>query len=285
MTPEYRINAETQIKSYLLRNDIAGIKNMQVERTFNDFDSEVHVWNVRTTNGNWWVVESEDLPMSLYTQNDFYFSADEAYSFHLGIIQRLNSRDQKNFSHIIAELPLDIDYVKSISRRLNKAATTLNDVKGPEDIQAIGLTCRESLIELTRVLAQENPDLIERNNLKVADFKGITKSIIEMYAHGSSNSKVRKHCRDVMEAAWGNSSEVVHSSNKNIPDAKICLLLTCTAVSLIQNLFFKYIGFDNEPKCPECKSLNFRISSTESSNAMVFNCNECNYKEDISVRE
>lgn len=282
MTPEYRKDAEQRIESYLSGNDINGIKYMQVEQTFSDFGSEIHVWNVRTNDGNWWVVEGEGVPMNLYTQNEFYFSADEAYSFHLGITQRLEAKYHNNFRHIIDEVPLDIEHIKSISRRLNSAAVELNNITGPEDIQSIGLTCRESLIELAGVLAQDNPGLLKDNDLKAADFKGIAKAIINLYAPGKSNSKLRKRSRNVVDAAWDHSSEVVHSPNKNIPDAKICLLLTCTAVSLIQNLFLKYLGFDNEPKCPECKSMDFELLSEEDSEELIFSCNKCGHKEIIA---
>ena len=61
----------------------------------------------------------------------------------------------KDFRHIIDELQLDIDKIKSIGRRLNNASQDLNNVAGPEDIQSIALTCRESLIDLAKVLASK----------------------------------------------------------------------------------------------------------------------------------
>lgn len=282
MTPEYRIDAEQRIASYLANNDVDDIKNMQVEQTFDDLGHEVHVWNIRTGGGNWWVVEGESAPMNLYTQNEFYFSADEAYSFHMGITQRLQARHHQTFKHIIDEVPLDIDGIRSISRRLNSAALELNDVSGPEDIQSIGLTCRESLIELAGVLAKGNPELLKDHGLKSADFKGIAKAVINIYAVGKRNSNLRKRCRDLIESAWDQSSEVVHSPNKNIPDAKICLLFTCSAVSIIQNLFLKYLGFDDEPKCPECKSMDYDIVGGENSGEFVLSCNSCGQESAIA---
>ena len=181
MTPEYRIAVEKQITSYLSKYDVKNIKYMQVEQTFSDLGVEIHVWNVKAEGGNWWVVEGEGAPMNLYPQDAFYFSADEAYSFHMGITQRLQARHHSEFKHIIDELPLDIDEIKSISRRLNLAAQALNDVAGVEDIQSIGLTCRESLIELAKALVSANPTILEENNLKAADFKGIAKAVISIY--------------------------------------------------------------------------------------------------------
>lgn len=48
MTPEYRIEVEKQITSYLERYDVIGIKYVQVEQTFDDLGEEVNVWNVKT---------------------------------------------------------------------------------------------------------------------------------------------------------------------------------------------------------------------------------------------
>lgn len=89
MTPEYRIKTEKQITAYLKKYDVEKIKYMQVEQTFRDLGIEVNVWNVKAEDSSWWVVEGENSPMNLYTQDAFYFSSDEVYSFHMGITQRL----------------------------------------------------------------------------------------------------------------------------------------------------------------------------------------------------
>lgn len=283
MTPEYRIKTEKQITSYLKRYDVEKIKYIQVEQTFQDLGVEVNVWNVKAENSAWWVVEGENVPMNLYSQDANYFSADEAYSFHLGITQRLQARHHKKFKHVIDEIPLDIDRVKSINRRLNAASQDLNNISGPEDIQSIGLTCRESLIELATVLANDNPNLLKDNNLKAADFKGIAIAVMDIYAPGKRNSKLRKRCRTMAEIAWDQSSEIVHSPNKNIPDAKICLLFTCSVVSIFQNLFLKYLGFDSEPKCAECKSMDIDLLSTDQDSIIIMHCNTCGHEEDIQM--
>lgn len=284
MTPEYRIEAEKQITSYLSKNDVKNIKYMQVEQTFNDLDVEVNIWNIKAEGGNWWIVEGEGVPMNLYPQEEFYFSADEAYSFHMGITQRLHARHHREFKHVIDELPLDIEWAKSISRRLNNAAQDLNDISGAEDIQNVGLTCRESLIELAAILVKANPGILEKNNLKAADFKGISREVISIYAQGKRNDTLRKHSRSMAEMAWDYSSEIVHSPNRNIPDAKICLLFTCTIVSIFQNLFLKHLGFDAEEKCPVCKSMDISLRTVDN-DVFLMLCNECGHEEPVEVEQ
>ncbi|EKO2847876.1 hypothetical protein PZ873_000985 [Klebsiella pneumoniae] len=276
MTPEYRIDAERRITEYLQSQNLENIKNIQVEQTFEDLGFEVNIWNIRTKNdGNWWVAEGENVPMNLYTQNEYFFSADEAYSFHLGITQRLQARHQNDYKHVIDELPLDIDMLQSINRKLNASAIALNNINAPEDIQSIGLTCRESMVELAGYLYKSHEDILKKEGIKAADFKSICRIVIGLYAAGSRNSSLRKYCRSTIESAWDISSETVHSSNKNILDAKICLLLTCTAVSLIQNLFLKFIGFDSDVKCPNCHSLNTEIHESEEDSQLHVVCCEC----------
>jgi hypothetical protein len=247
---------------------------MHVEQTFDDLGLVINVWNVKAENGSWWVVEGEEVPINLYSQDANYFSADEAYSFHLGITQRLQARHQSNFKHIIDELPLDIDKIKSISRKLNLVAKKLNNLKGAEDIQSIGLSCRESLIELGNVLSVEIKYIIQEKGLKASDFKGIANEAISYYAKGKSNSNIRLYSRSLVEAAWNYSSEIVHSPNKNYPDAKICLLFTCSVVSVFQNLYLKFLGFDSEPKCSECKSMDYDIYEDKDNN-LILKCNSC----------
>jgi hypothetical protein len=38
----------------------------------------VSAWNVKAEDSSWWIVEGENTPMNLYTQDAFCFSADEA---------------------------------------------------------------------------------------------------------------------------------------------------------------------------------------------------------------
>lgn len=284
MTPEYRKRAEKRITEYLQGQGFENIKNMQVEETFDDLESEVHVWNVKTDQGSWWVVQGDYVPMNLYTQGEFYFSADEAYSFHIGITDRLEQRRRNNFKHIIDELPLDIDKVKSIKRNLTNIGQQLNNTSlSSEEVQQIGLTCRESLIQLGNELTKKNAGILEKNNLKASDFKGIAKEVIKIYASGKSNKSIRKYARSISEMAWNYSSELVHSKSRHVPDAKLSLLFTSSAVSVFENLYLKYLGFDHEEDCPECKSRNYTITVSENKSEHLFECQDCGYKKVFEV--
>ena len=242
MTPEYRIEIEERIKEYFKSfDDIGQIINIKCEETFSDLGNDVNVWNVKTKTDSYWVVEGENAPMNLYTQNGHYFSADEAYSFHMGITQRLTKRHNDNFKHIIDELPLDIERIKSISRKLNLASEKLSFDLEPEEFQSIGLICREALVDLSKELCERNEEMIKEKGFKTSDFKNVSSEFINLYIPGSSNADLRNYSRKITEIAWSYSSAIVHSPNKTFPDVKIALLFTSMAVSIIENLFLKYI--------------------------------------------
>src|SRR5687767_13347731 len=137
MKPEERKRKDKSIKQYLKSQGISKVIYLQPEQRFQDLDEEINVWNVKTNKGAWWVVEGDNVPMNLYTQDASYLSADEAYSFHLGIIHRLRDRDRQNFKHIIDEIPLDLERIKSIKRRLSIAARELNSAVEAEHFQSI----------------------------------------------------------------------------------------------------------------------------------------------------
>jgi len=68
----------------------AKVIHSKPEQTYNELGFNVTIWNVKTDNdGSWWVAQG-DLPMNLYPQDQaYYFSTDEVFSFHLGIMLRL----------------------------------------------------------------------------------------------------------------------------------------------------------------------------------------------------
>jgi len=285
MTQEHIFKTEKRIKDYFKSfKNISSITNIKCEETFNDLGVDINVWNVKTSKGAYWVVEGETAPMNLYTQDANYFSADEAYSFHMGITQRLSKRYQNNFKHVIDELPLDIERIKSISRKLNMASEKLAMDLEPEELQSIGLICRESLVEMSKELCKRNSKLIEEKGLKASDFKSISNVFIDLYIPGPNNAELRSHSRKLVEMAWSFSSTVVHSPNKTYPDVKITLLFTSAVISLLENLFLKYIGFDNEPTCSNCGSKKIDIVEIEN-NKFIAICKSCENKEELELVE
>ena len=101
---------------------------------------------------------------------------------------------------------------------------------------------------------------------------------------GSENSDLRNYSRKIVDSTWSYNSMIVHSQNKKYPDAKIALLFTCTTVSLIENLFFKHLGFDQELACSECGSLQFELIEYEKDKIKQV-CKKCDNEDLITFAE
>lgn len=282
MTPQERKDAEKIIKQYLKSNKISKVLDLWIEGAFDDGGITANVWNVKTNKGAWWVVEGLRVPMNLYPQDAFYFSADEAYSFHVGIIRRMQI-EQNNDDDILSQLPLDLEEVHAIRRKLTLASDRLHIGMESEEMQAIGLICRESLLALAQELTKRNTKIVEEEQLKKGDFKGIAKLFIDEYAPGANNATLRSHARKMSDMAWSYSSEIVHSSYKNFPDVKICIILTASTVSIFENLFMKYLGFDLEPRCPNCGSVSLEIYSSKKDNKLIEHCTKCDFDNLVDI--
>ena len=84
----------------------------------------------------------------------------------------------------------------------------------------------------------------------------------------------------MVDIAWSYSSAIVHSPNKTYPDVKIALLFTSAAVSLLENLFYKYLGFDSELNCSECGSKNLDFFEIENG-GLIAKCKSCGTEQSL----
>lgn len=82
-----------EVASYIERDGEEKVSSAKPEQNFNDLGPKVTVWNVKTDKGALWVVEGEGVPMNLYPQGAYFFSSDEAYSFHMGLMARLLTQE------------------------------------------------------------------------------------------------------------------------------------------------------------------------------------------------
>jgi len=255
-----RLNSDyRRVKEYVEDQFDCAITNIKPEQKFDDLGFDVTVWNVKTkSEGSWWVVDGKTLPMNLYTQNESFFSADEAYSFHLGLMERVMNREISEPFNVIGHGIHGADITFEIHRKLSEAVVSLDRFMETESIQKTGLCCRESLIMLTNNLFQES--FLEENEEmpKGSDFVSKSGIILRKILPGSSNSDLRSHIKKISKAAWDFSNQTTHSSSKTYYDASICLTLTKSVISTFENLIKKHLDILSEMTCDECGGRNIR---------------------------
>lgn len=270
MNADYR-----RVKEYAESQFDCEITNIKPEQKFDDLGFDVTVWNVKTkSEGSWWVVDGKNLPMNLYTQNESYFSADEAYSFHLGLMERVMNREVSEPFNVVGQGLHGADITFEIHRKLSEAAVSLDRFMETESIQKTGLCCREALIMLTNYLFQES--FLEENEEmpKGSNFVSKSEIILRKILPGSSNSDLRAHIKKLSKAAWDLSNQTTHSSSKTYYDACICLTLTKSVISTFENLFEKEIDVLSEMTCDECGSRNIRAEEKDNGEIKII-CKVC----------
>ncbi|MGE6666704.1 hypothetical protein [Paenibacillus xylanexedens] len=249
------------------------------EQTFEDLGVEVRVWNVKTDNeGSWWVVEGDTVPMNLYPQDAYYFGTDEAYSFHMGIMQRMKASTYKPEDYV-STMTMDSDIAPQLFRKLKKIATLIDTAVEVEDFQAIGVQCREVLIELGNLIYF--PEMAGENEQpQASNFKKKAELFVQYYLAGSDNSDYRSIIKKLTESTWDYSNKITHSQNATFYEASSCVSLCTSLVGVYENVRQKATDLLAQYKCKNCTSKKLEINDHEATEKgivtkLFLECEEC----------
>lgn len=244
-------------------NNKCKVISAKPEHTFNDLGIEVHVWNVKTdSDGAWWVVEGNKVPMNLYPQEAYYFSADEAYSFHMGLMERMSASAEYNPEEFVKAITLGGEIAPQLFRKLKAIASLIDSAVEVEDFQSIGVQSREILIELGNSIY--TPDMAGDNEQpKASDFKRKAELFVKFYLTGSENIEYRSIIKKMTEATWDYAAKITHSSNTTFYEASTCVTLCTSLVGVYENIRQKASDPVSLQKCKNCKSKKLKIIDHE----------------------
>jgi len=118
---------KARIEKYVESQCNCKVIHSKPEQTYNELGFEVTIWNVKTdTDGSWWVAADGGLPMNLYPQDKaYYFSTDEVFSFHLGIMLRILSEKSSEPGNILEDIIRGAKISTEIRRKLELTAEKL----------------------------------------------------------------------------------------------------------------------------------------------------------------
>ncbi|CDX01521.1 Hypothetical protein DPCES_1634 [Desulfitobacterium hafniense] len=249
------------------------------EHTFEDLGSEVKVWNVKTdVDGDWWVVEGEETPMNLYPQSAYYFSADEVYSFHMGLMGRMKN-SSFNPEGFIKGLAQGTEIVPQLYRKLKMVSKLLDEANEIEHFQSIGVQCREALIELANAIYE--PEMCkEGEQPKGSDFKKKGELFISHYLSGSDNADYRTYIKKMSEATWDYANKLTHSSTATMYEASTCVTLCISLITVYENVRAKIFDPFSKLSCNTCKSKSLtvvgdKVNDENILTEITFECQEC----------
>jgi hypothetical protein len=197
---------------------------------------------VRTEQGRWWVITP---PTNLYSQ-ELFPSLDYTISFHIGLMARVMSRSKSSVE------PIEELLLAAAWRKWHQASEALDEAEEPEDFQAVGMRCRESLVAMVRKLAK--PDMVPSGMPpKRSDVSGWTELIANHIAHGGSAKDVRCYMKTVAKSGWDLVNWLTHASGATKADAILALQATQHALATFSAAVFRHLhGIPDH--CPSCGS-------------------------------
>jgi len=205
-------------------------------------------WDVHTDKDRYWVITS---PTNLYSQH-YFPSLDFTLSFHIGVMLRVTAlqRGAPTRAHKSRFTP--------VWRRWEQAAESYDEAEEAEDFQAVGMRCRETLIQFVRVLAKPEMVPAGQEAPKRADVVGWTNLIANNIAPGDRNSYVRGHLKAIAKSAWDLANWLTHQGGATRPDAEIVLDATRTVIDTFGTAVMRHESGAPE-KCPECGSYSLDV--------------------------
>ena len=257
------------------------VLSAKTEQHFDDLGVDVYVWNVKTdTDGDWWVVEGDTVPMNLYSQSAYYFGADEVYSFHMGLMQRMSAaQDEYNPEDFVNGVTLDAEIAPQLFRKLKSVAALIDTAKEIEDFQAIGVQCRETLIELGNHIY--NPMMAGSGEQpQASNFKRKSELFIQFYLKGSENSDYRNIIKKLTEATWDYANKITHSRSATYYEVSTCVTLCISLVGGYENILQKVFDPLSQYHCSICQSKKLSIVGDDSDEdgivqKLYLHCEEC----------
>jgi hypothetical protein len=155
---------------------------------------EYQCWDVHTQRRRYWVITS---PTNLYSQ-ELFPSLDYTLSFHVGVMIRVDA-SQKGAPDAAQGVRL-----VAVWRRWEEASNALDAAEEAEEFQAVGMRCRECLIQLVRSVSKaemvpKGLDLPQRSNVV-----GWSEHIANAVGAGASAEHLRGHLKSIAKSTWPN---------------------------------------------------------------------------------
>ena len=160
-------------------------------------------WNVHTNKRAWWVITE---PTNLYAQ-DLFPSLDYTISFHLGLMLRVESKRTGTQDPRLA------DRLAAAFRRWEQAAVALDESKESEEIQAVGMRCRETLLAFVRSVNRKEMVPEGQQAPQASNFKDWSELIANSIAHGQRNERIRGYLKALAKETWELTGWLTHAVN------------------------------------------------------------------------
>jgi hypothetical protein len=228
-------------------------------------------WDVHTDKDRYWVITA---PSNLYS-HQFFPSLDFTISFHIGVTARIMAlqRGAPNEAQKARLL--------TVWRRWEDAASALDAADEPEEFQAVGMRCRECLIQLVRSLGK--PEMVPNGQEapQKANVIGWCDLIANHVAAGASAERVRGHLKASSKSTWELAGWLTHANGANRSDAQFVLDATQSLISAFGSAVMRFESGAPE-RCPRCGSYSLEVGFNPElmPRPYVWECEKCHWIDD-----
>jgi len=175
----------------------------------------------------------------------------------------------------------------SVARRLLHAAKRAVEAQSVEEVNEVGLNCREVLNDYAKqIFSQEFSDI----KIKEGNTKELLKSTINFYTSSGGDRAVVSSLNDLVDKVTRELHSITHSSKVYPEHGFLCIDLCISLISAIEGLIlsserkgnpiYEYFGVI---KCPSCKSLKLEtfshLDERRDEIYYIIECKECGWGE------
>ena len=224
-------------------------------------------WDVHTQRERYWVITS---PTNLYSHKLFP-SLDYTLSFHVGVMLRVEA-SQKGAPDAAHSARL-----LAVWRRWEEASAALDGAEEAEEFQAVGMRCRECLIQLVRSVGKaemvpEGQEAPQRSNVI-----GWAEHIANTVAAGASAEHLRGHLKSIAKSTWQFAQWLTHANNAARWDAASVLDATQAVIVAFGSAVMRYES-GTPDRCPKCGSYSVAVGyNPEESVPYLSACKKCDW--------
>lgn len=203
-------------------------------------------WNVHTDKRQWWVIDGQFT--NLYAQ-ELFPSLDYLLSFHLGLMLRMESERTGT------DDPRLSDRLTAAFRKWEQAAQALDAARESEEVQAVGVRCRETLLTFIRSVSSPAmvPDGTETPH--TANFVRWSDLVAGHIASGQSNERIRGYLKALAKETWEVVNWLIHAGNASKVDGTLTIDATHSVLEAFGTALIRFERKTPE-RCGRCGSVN-----------------------------
>jgi hypothetical protein len=238
----------TEYVEWECSKDPERVTYLEKVQTEHVFGTRYDCWNVRTDKERYWVITS---PTNLYLQ-ELFPSLDYTLSFHIGLIARVQARRKGTEDDRLG------DRLAAAFRRWEQAAEALDRSEESEEVQAVGMRCRECLIAFVRSVANPNTVAAGQEPPKAGDFVQWSEIIADRISAGSGAQEIRKYLKTIARSTWQLVSWLTHAANAVRYDGTTAVDATYAVLNAFGAALLRHER-ETKDRCLRCGSLRVQI--------------------------